>query len=213
VATTMAEALQRGNVPLEELAIASGRGLRSAVGAHGFASGGLIYEDGKAPGETLGRLQARVTLPSDWRFVLVHTKSALGLAGDDERRAFELVRSTPVAVADQLRTLAADTIIPAARSGSFETFAGAISEYNRLAGSCFAAVQNGDYASSEIAELIAALQQQGVRGVGQSSWGPTVFAIIPHEEAALELASWLNRNRGYGADRVTIASAIPACNV
>jgi predicted sugar kinase len=169
-----------------------------------------MYEDGKAPGEPLGRLQARVNLPSDWRFVLVRTSESPGLAGSDERRTFELVRSTPVSTATQLRKLAEDIILPAARSGTFEQFASGIADYNRLAGSCFALVQQGNFASAEIAELVTLLQQRGIRGAGQSSWGPTVFAILPDEPAARKLATWLVQDRGYDANRVTITSAIEA---
>lgn len=209
-ASAMARFVRRDEPALEELALATGRSLRSAVGAHGFANGGLIFEDGKVAGDVLGRLQARVDLPSEWRFVLVRTSSPPGLAGNDERRAFELVPATPVQTATELRLLAAEVIIPAAQAQDFATFAGAVGEYNRLAGSLFAAVQQGVYASVEIAELVAALQQQGVHGAGQSSWGPTVFAITPDEAAAVQLKGWLARERGYQANRITIASAIAA---
>ena len=209
-ASALARCLLRGEPSLEENVLATGRGLRSAVGAHGFSHGGLIYEDGKAAGDVLGRLQARVTLPSEWRFVLVRTGGPPGLGGDEERRAFELVPATPVKTSAELRCLAADVIVPAAEAKDFQVFASAVADYNRLAGSCFASVQHGDYASAEIADLVAALRNRGIDGVGQSSWGPTVFAIVPDESAAHELVSWLVRERGYEAGRVSIASAIEA---
>ena len=207
-ASALTKFLRRGDGSLEELALATGRGLRSAIGAHGFNNGGLIYEDGKAAGDVLGRLQARVTLPSEWRFVLVRTGSPPGLGGDEERRAFELVPATPVKTSAELRRFAADVIVPAARGNDFQTFSTAVADYNRLAGSCFASVQHGDYASAEIADLVAALRNRGIDGVGLSSWGPTVFAMVPDESAAHELVSWLVRERGYEAGRVSIASAI-----
>ena len=206
IASALAKFLRRGDTSLEELALATGRGLRSAIGAYGFKNGGLIFEDGKAAGDVLGRLQARVTLPSEWRFVLVHTGSPPGLGGDEERRAFELVSATPAKTSAELRRIAADVIVPAAQAKDFQTFATAVADYNRLAGSCFASVQQGDYASAEIADLVAALRNHGVQGVGQSSWGPTVFAIVPNEGSAHELKGWLARERGYETDRVSIAS-------
>ncbi|MEX2169221.1 MAG: hypothetical protein WD851_07915 [Pirellulales bacterium] len=206
-ASALAQFLRRGEASLEELALATGRGLRSAIGAHGFNNGGLIYEDGKAAGDVLGRLQARVTLPSEWRFVLVRTGGPPGLGGDDERRAFELVPTTPLKTSAELRRLAADVIVPAARAKDFQVFASAVADYNHLAGSCFASVQQGDYASAEIADLVGALRNRSVAGVGQSSWGPTVFAIVPDEAAAHELKDSLARERGYETDRVSIASA------
>lgn len=206
VGTALATFLGRKELSLEELVLSMGRGLRSAVGVHGFANGGLIYEDGKAVNELLGRLRARILLPESWRIVLIHTLSEPGLWGSKEQQAFEIVRSTAGDTAEKLRVIAERLIVPAAQGGDFASFSEAVADYNRLAGSCFAAVQGGDYASPEIAELVAALQLRGVVGVGQSSWGPTVFAFAPDEEAARELANWVSCEQGYEEERITIAS-------
>src|SRR5262249_26484284 len=58
-----------------DLARLTGRGLRSAVGSHGFASGGLIWERGRSAGEDLAPLSARVPLPGHWRVVLLMPES------------------------------------------------------------------------------------------------------------------------------------------
>jgi beta-ribofuranosylaminobenzene 5'-phosphate synthase len=210
IVSAVTEMLYRDQLTLEEMALITGRGLRSAVGARGFAGGGLIYEDGKAAGDVLGRLKARVALPGEWRFVLIRTAGAPGLGGDDERRAFELVSSTPLRTANELRRIAEAQIISAARVGDFEGFSAAVGDYNRLAGNLFANIQGSNYANAEISELITVLLQRGIHGAGQSSWGPTVFAVVPHEAAALELNDWLKRERGYEKGRITIASPV-AC--
>ena len=49
------------------------------------------------------------------------------------------------------------------------------------------AAQGGPYASPAVAELIAELRSLGIRGVGQSSWGPTVFAVVADGDTALSL--------------------------
>jgi predicted sugar kinase len=66
-------------------------------------------------------------------------------------------------------------------------FGDAVHEFNRRAGEPFAAAQGGAYASPAIAELIVELRALGIRGVGQSSWGPTVFAMVPDSDTALSL--------------------------
>ena len=48
---------------------------------------------------------------------------------------------------------------------------------NRKAGEWFEAWQGAIYSHARVAELIAALRREGLRGVGQSSWGPAVFAV------------------------------------
>jgi predicted sugar kinase len=93
-----------------------------------------------------------------------------------------------------LQQLAEDAILPGAKSGDLKTFGDAVHEFNRLAGEPFARAQGGSYSSPAIGELIAELRRSGIRGVGQSSWGPTVFAIVEDSDTALSLALRL-RNR------------------
>jgi predicted sugar kinase len=70
-------------------------------------------------------------------------------------------------------------------------FGDAVHEFGRLAGECFSVVQGGPFASPEIASLVDSIREFGVPGAGQSSWGPTVFAITPTEDEAQRLAEWL----------------------
>ena len=70
----------RGRPPLnaQELAAASGRGARSAIGTYGFLHGGLLVERGKPSEKFLSPLERRVELPGDWRFVLVSRRESAG---------------------------------------------------------------------------------------------------------------------------------------
>jgi predicted sugar kinase len=103
--------------------------------------------------------------------------------GEHERRAFATASAGDP---DTLQKLAND-ILSAAQRNDIGSFGEAIYAFNRKAGEPFAAVQGGVYAAREIAELIADVRACGVRGVGQSSWGPTVFAIVPDSDTALSL--------------------------
>ena len=55
-------------------------------------------------------------------------------------------------------------------------------ELNARAGDAFAAAQGGRYAAPAVTALVARLRGLGVKGVGQSSWGPTVFAVVRRGE-------------------------------
>lgn len=171
-----------------ELAALGGRGLRSAIGTYGFVQGGLLAEPGKFDHEVLAPLQFRVELPEAWRFVLVEPASLAGLWGDEERQAFAelppVTRSTTAALLTEI----SDEMIPAARAGEFERFSESVYRYGYQAGMLFAARQGGAFASPRIAELVAAMREAGVRGVGQSSWGLTVFAILQSQAAADDFA-------------------------
>jgi beta-RFAP synthase len=200
VAKALAVACGEPEISALELAARIGRGERSAIGVHGFDRGGLIADAGKRAGEAVSPLQAHVTLPDAWRVVLFTLRSADRWHGDRERTAFV---SAAGGEPGALRRLAETAILPAAARGDLDAFGEAVHEFNRRAGEPFAAVQGGVYASPEIERLIDDVRAFGVSGVGQSSWGPTVFAIVGDADAAAALA---NRFRGRAPAFVTRAS-------
>jgi beta-RFAP synthase len=176
-----------------ELATLAGRGRRSAVGAHGFIHGGLIWETGREADEPLGRLAARVALPGAWRIVLIASPSCSGLSGADELDAFGELPPVPPETSAHLSRLAEEQILPAARRESLDDFGQAVYEYGRLAGQCFSPIQGGPYATPAIAECVRAIRELGVAGAGQSSWGPTAFAVTAGVLEAEQLVEALRR--------------------
>ena len=186
-----------GGDPLdaESLAALSGRGARSAIGTYGFAQGGLLVELGKLADEVLSPLECRVDLPAAWRFALVCPGDQRGLSGEDEQVAFRDLPPVPRETTERLWQEVREELIPAARAAEFERFGESLYRFGYAAGSCFAARQGGPFAGSRIAELVAAIRELGVRGVGQTSWGPTIFALLEDQATAdtfqSQLASWL----------------------
>jgi len=182
------------------LATRVGRGERSAIGVHGFERGGLIIEAGRAHGEPVSPLVGHVILPAAWRVVLFSPTSAGTWHGTRERAAFA---SALAGDADSLRKLAETVILPAAQAGDVNAFGDAVHEFNRRAGEPFAEQQGGPYASTEIAALIADLRKIGVHGVGQSSWGPTVFAVVADNDLAMALVLRFGRRVSVSVARVS----------
>ncbi len=84
----------------------------------------------------------------------------------------------------QLRTMAMKVLLPSAKAGDFNHFARHLTEYNRLAGSFYYAVQHGDYGTRQTEERLALMEKHGAVGRGQSSWGPGLFAVFPTQKAA-----------------------------
>jgi len=179
----------------QELALSVGRGLRSAVGTYGFAFGGLIVEQGKLPEEPISPLDCRLDLPDGWRFILIRPQGLSGLAGDDELDAFGILPKVPQGVTDQLITLARDRLIPAAAIADFESFAENLYEYGRLSGECFATRQGGPFNGPLLTSIIQQIRDLGHCGVGQSSWGPTIFVVAPSQHAAERLVAELRSLR------------------
>lgn len=185
MALDLAHGLERSGA--RELAASVDRGLRSAVGTYGFLQGGLIVEEGRAPDESLAPLHTRIALPPAWRFVLIQPRHARGPSGTDEQAAFDRLPPVPPQVRKQLWHALEDQIIPAARQGDAESFGEGVFHYGRLAGACFSLVQYGPFASAQVAAVVEFLRASGIPGVGQSSWGPTVFALAPTAEHAIDI--------------------------
>ena len=76
------------------------------------------------------------------------------------------------------------SIIPAAMRGDFDEFSQSVYRYGHTAGMCFAPAQGGPYRGPRLNALVEQIRALGVQGVGQSSWGPTLFALQPHQDAA-----------------------------
>jgi beta-RFAP synthase len=191
VAAALHALCEMSPVTATELAMSVSRGLRSAVGTYGFAQGGLIAERGKLRGEAISPLDMRVELPAAWRFVLVRPDVNSGLAGQAEVQAFEQLPPVPAETTQRLIRLAREELIPAALQADFAAFSGALYRYCHEAGLCFAAVQGGPYNGPVLTRLVAAMRTCGAEGVGQSSWGPTLFALLPSEAAAKEFEARL----------------------
>jgi beta-RFAP synthase len=192
-----------------ELALRVGRGNRSALGIHGFALGGFLVEAGKAEPEHLSPLVARIAFPDDWRLIVVMPPGGQGLHGADEQEAFHRLQSLPMdlATTDSLCRLALLGMLPALAERDFASFSEALYDFNLRAGSAFAPVQGGCYAAPQTAELVAWIQRRGVRGVGQSSWGPTVFAVAPDEARGAHLVESLRHGVKLEPARVLMTRA------
>jgi beta-RFAP synthase len=162
-----------------ELARRIGRGLRSGIGVHGFERGGLLIDAGKRPGDAVGTLAARLEFPDDWRVLVAWPRGRQGEHGDRERAAFDWLRDAAPEPrrGEALCRLALLGMLPALLERDLATFGAALHEFNRRAGEWFEPWQGGPYSSRTAHELIDWLRQQGIRGAGQSSWGPAVFAI------------------------------------
>ncbi len=221
---------------LASLARRVGRGLRSAVGTHGFEHGGFLVESGKSTTEGLAPLVARQPFPESWRLVLAlppHANPSLqggmrfvssfpllgedcdgrmaGLHGDEEAEALARLTMTPTipAATETLCRLVLLGMLPALVENDIDAFGEALYEFNVRVGEAFAPVQGGVYASPPIAEVVEFMRSQQIRGIGQSSWGPAVFAVVADAERADHLAAQLRRRFTLSESAVWTTSA---CN-
>ena len=190
---------ERSFAPREALALAraAGRGRRSSVGLHGFATGGLLVEAGRLGADKLAApleaspLVARAVLPPTWRGVIIIERGMEGLHGDAERQAFLALPPVDRGVTAELARIALLELVPAALEGRFEAFAEAFGAYGRLAGVPFASASSTLPFHRSIETIIDRLAALGVRGAAQSSWGPAVLASAASQAEAEGVAAAL----------------------
>jgi beta-RFAP synthase len=190
-----------------ELATRVGRGKRSAIGASGFEAGGFVVDlglkpDGHAAAETI-----RQDFPTDWRFVLVTPNEEQGLSGELERDAF---RHLPPMSRHQVGRLCESQshLREALESQDFSRCSVALYRFGRTVGEYFASIQGGVFANPRMAALAEKLRAGGVESVGQTSWGPTLFALCDGEKSAESVASTIRKSADWGDCAVRVVAAM-----
>ncbi len=69
-------------------------------------------------------------------------------------------------------------LLPAVADRDLDTFGASLVELQSLVGDWFAPAQGGGrFSCPEVDALAGHLRDLGLRGVGQSSWGPTLYAF------------------------------------
>lgn len=198
-------------LPVPEIAANMGRGIHSGIGIATFQQGGFILDGGHPINENTSSLRAdnarameklpvppvlfRHSFPEDWYFVVVIPAGREGFSGAREYEAFQRLPATASKMAEKICRLVLMKMLPSLMERDIVFFGQAITEVQRLVGDSFAAVQGGRYANPLSEELIRFMLEKGAAGAGQSSWGPTVYALTKGESRAShlmqELQEWL----------------------
>jgi beta-ribofuranosylaminobenzene 5'-phosphate synthase len=189
VSAALARLAGRSAAP-PELARATRRAARSAVGLWTFALGGLVVEGGRRAGaDEPAPLLMRYAMPAEWRCVLIVPAAQPGLSGPAEEEAFAGLRPDPERAA-LIAQLALTALLPALVERDLAEFGAALTSVQRLVGEAFAPVQGGTF-HPRAGPLVEALLREGAAGAGQSSWGPAVYGIVGSEAQGHELVARL----------------------
>ena len=169
---------------VEDIALATGRGRRSGVGLGVFTQGGFILDSGRSEGRSLPTTIFRHDFPEEWRFVLVMDTRAEGVSGTDEVEAFKSLPDMPPGACAEICRQVLMQMLPGIMEKDCDRFGASVSRVQARIGDCFSAVQGGSYASENVRQTLEFLLERGATGAGQSSWGPTGFAVFPDEKSA-----------------------------
>lgn len=172
------------------LAATVDRAKRSAIGCYGFLLGGFLFETGHR-NDNFPTLAYRGEMPPHWRFVLATQHEVHGRHGADEEEGFRQLDRVPEPTTARLRNLVEGEMIPHLKAADIGRFGEAVYEYGCLAGDCYASLQGGRYANPTCTDLVQRMRQFGITGVGQSSWGPTIFGLCEDGQQAEALCTQL----------------------
>jgi len=170
---------------VDELANLLLRGQRSGIGIGTFSHGGFVVDAGRGPATRIPPVISRLPVPEPWRFVLVMDRSRLGAHGDKESEAFSRLPMMPASQSAHLCRITLMRMLPALAEADCPAFGAAVNEIQTITGEHFSAWQSGRYSSPDVAAVLAFMAGNGATGCGQSSWGPTGFAIFPDAAAAV----------------------------
>jgi beta-RFAP synthase len=174
----------RDDVHASELAGLCGRGLRSGIGIHGFDRGGLIVDGGHGASSAVPPLLAHRAMPLEWSILLAIPELPAGRHGSAELDAFRGAPTLADAQLDRMCRLVLLGILPAAAEADLPAFGEALTELQSLVGLMFAPAQGGGAFAHPMLEALAhKLRSAGFQGVGQSSWGPTLYAFTDRPAA------------------------------
>ncbi|HYD65594.1 beta-ribofuranosylaminobenzene 5'-phosphate synthase family protein [Azospirillum sp.] len=182
-------------MPVRAVAAELERGARSGIGIGAFEAGGVILDGGRGTGEAPPPIVARLPFPDSWRVLLILHRDGQGLHGSAETQAFTALPPFPAERAGHLCRLMVMAALPALAEGDADGFGRAVGELQRAVGDHFAPVQGGRFTSPEVADALSWLEAQGIPGIGQSSWGPTGFAIVGDPARAESLLVEAERRR------------------
>lgn len=190
----------------QQVAQRLGRGARSGVGIGAFEHGGFLLDGGRDTNDLPPPITARFAFPPPWRVLLVLDENRKGLFGVREKTAFQALPSFSETQAGTLCRLVLMQILPSLAQAQWEPFAAAIGSMQDIVGDQFAQVQGGRYSSDDVAKVLAWCRNQGLRGVGQSSWGPTGFIILNSETHAHALLREVKSRFGTGTLSFRVAA-------
>jgi beta-ribofuranosylaminobenzene 5'-phosphate synthase len=172
------------NLKPMDVAEITGRGLRSGIGVGTFASGGLVLDGGRGAETKVPPIIAQHAFPEAWRVLLIFDHNHIGVHGDEEVKAFATLKAADIQKTQEINHQVLMKALPAIQEHDLKAFGDAVAALQAYTGDYFSPVQGGRYASKLVTQVLNYLTRNDALCVGQSSWGPTGFAIFESHELA-----------------------------
>jgi len=186
VATALAKMFDI-NASVREISGIVDRGKRSGVGIACFEGGGFIVDAGRKNGgkdvvSGPPSIIFRHDFPADWCFVIVIPEAEKGLFGRDEENAMSSLNPSK-RISEEICRLTQMKLLPALIDRDIVEFGEALTEIDMRTGMYFEETQGGIYKEAISRDLVRFMLECGICGVGQSSWGPTIYGLVEENGA------------------------------
>ncbi len=177
-------------VDLPTMAWRLGRGRVSGVGVWTFIYGGMVVDSGRTQGiERVPPPVSHTYLPSTWRAVVaLPVIEGYSVSEASEEPVMRKPNKHPK---QDVLYSAVTRLLSAAHLGLFNEFVMSIEKIQELTGEYFSRWQGGIYCCEQSRVLAERMRELGLHGVGQSSWGPTVYGFASTDKVAKNVTTGL----------------------
>ncbi|MCC7464195.1 MAG: hypothetical protein IT480_17255 [Gammaproteobacteria bacterium] len=171
------------------------RGGTSGIGCAAFETGGFLIDGGhlfnRPGGKTSFAPSAASTafaappilfhrdFPTSWKVVLAIPKEGRRVHGDEELELFRTLAPVPASEAAQSARLTLLKVMPAVMEEDLEGFSDGLEAIQRLGWKKIQFSRQNQVVHDTVAEM----RRLGLKAVGMTSWGPTLFGICDASEA------------------------------
>jgi len=161
----------------------------SGVGVYSFLYGNLVVDSGLDINDkdlTLPKLVGVYEVPSNWYLIIALPEGVKGLSEFEEGPILSNVGEFPK---QELLYKEYVKLITALTLKDFNTFTQSLTNIQQLTGEYFSKFQGSIFTHEVSEEVVNIMKSEGVRGIGQSSWGPTTYGFIDNYVKALSVKS------------------------
>ncbi len=161
----------------------------SGVGIYSFFYGNLVVDSGLDVRDRSARYPKLLhvyEVPDNWYLVVALPEGVRGLSEGEEAEIISAAEAFP-----KQDTLYRELVmlLTSLSLKDFNTFTKALSTIQALTGEYFSKYQGGLFAYDVCEELATLMVEGGIRGVGQSSWGPAIYGFTNRYANALSVKS------------------------
>jgi len=179
--------LKRMDINVIDLAFKLGRGKVSSVGIYSFMYGNLVVDTGfkvSNSSREYPKPLVIIPIPRDWYVVIALPEDRIGLREDEEDK----ILSNVEVFHDQSDLYKhVVTLMTAAMHKDFKLFSKSLRNIQLLTGKYFSKYQGDIFCCDVSYDIVKIMEENGIKGVGQSSWGPTVYGFTNSYLKAVEV--------------------------